>query len=235
MPGSPEVIPAQGLEPPGRISARIAARIAHDLNNSLAILSGHLFLLRDGAEPLEEGLDAMEKAAENIERMARGLTGLGSLGIDSPAPVQLNDVVRTAIGGGSATVETDLDPGLPAIETRAADVERAIRALMENAREASAAGSQPVRISTKDEGSTVSIAVEDSGAGVPAEIRRRRFDPLFSTKGERGRGLGVTLAIVAATIAGGSLEIQDRPAGGTRAILRIPKTTPRPFPESETP
>lgn len=225
--------PAERFDSPGRLSARLAARVAHDLNNALAILSGHIFLLRDGAEPIEEGLDAMEKASENIERMARSLITLGSLGVDPPAATQVNDVVRTALGSVTG-VEAYLDPGLPAIETRAVDLEKAVRALIDNAREASAAG-QPVRVSTRDEGSSLSIVVEDSGAGVPVEVRRRGFDPLFSTKGERGRGIGITLAIVAATIAGGSLKVEDGPDGGTRAILRLPKTTPSPSLESETP
>ena len=216
--------------PPGRLSARIAARVAHDLNNALAVLTGHFYLLRDGAEPLEEGLDAMESAAANVERLARSLTLLGTLGLDPAAVVDVNEVVRGVAGSyPTGTVETRLDPSLAPLEARGADLEKALRALTDNALEASGGGAGvggAVVVETSTAGADVVVAVEDSGPGVAPEVRRREFDPLFSTKGERGRGVGITLAIVAATMAGGSLEIQDRAAGGTRAVLRIPKESP---------
>src|ERR1019366_8046136 len=61
-----------------RIAARLAARTSHDLNNILAIFSGHLYLLRESAEPLEEGLDAMEKAIATLHRLSRSLADLGA-------------------------------------------------------------------------------------------------------------------------------------------------------------
>jgi signal transduction histidine kinase len=230
-------VPSSGRAPSGpsgRLSTRIAARVAHDVNNALAIFTGHFYLLRDGAEPLEEGLDAMEKAAANLERLARSLTVLGTLGIDAAARIDVNELVRGVVGAyPPGAVETRLEPGLPSLDAPAADLEKALRAVIDNAREAfgaASASSTPVLVGTSSQGDDVVVTIEDSGPGVPAEVRKREFDPLFSTKGERGRGIGITLAIVALAIAGGSLQIEDRTAGGTRAVLRIPKSNPIPSP-----
>ena len=62
-----------------RLAARVAARAAHDLNNALAVFSGHIYLLRESAEPVSEALDAMEKAAENVKRSAKNLSEVGFL------------------------------------------------------------------------------------------------------------------------------------------------------------
>ena len=94
---------------------------------------------------------------------------------------------------------------------------------MQNAREADG-GSATIRVSTDQDSSEIRIVVEDSGAGIPEVVRRRISYPLFSTSGVRGRGLGITVARLAALIAGGRLAIEERPGGGTRAVLALPRT-----------
>jgi len=208
----------------GRIAARIAARTAHDLNNLAAVFSGHLYLLRNAAEPPEEAYDAMEKALAHLDRLTRGLMAVGVLGVEQLASLDVNEIVRTTVEPirAKAQVELDLEPALPAVAGRQGDLARAIEALLSNAREANGPG-QPIRVSTRrDADGAVRIAVEDSGSGIPPEVRRRDFDPLFSTKGEKGRGIGVTLASVVAALQGGSLALEDRSDGGTRATLRLP-------------
>jgi signal transduction histidine kinase len=208
-----------------RLAARLAARMAHDLNNSLAVFSGHIFLLRDSAEPLAEGLDAMERALENAQSLARNLAEVGALGIEAAGSIDVNEVVRAeaaAIPPGE--VDLELDATIPPVPGRPADLARAIRAILQNAREANAARRAPIRIVTERADSRARISIEDAGDGVPEVVRRRDFDPLFTTKGARGRGLGITLVRLTALIAGGSLSIEDRPGGGTRVILALPET-----------
>lgn len=209
-----------------RLTARLAARAAHELNNSLAIFSGHIFLLRDSAEPLDDALEAMEKAVENALRLARNLAELGSLGIEEPETVDVGAIVRGALSELPASaVELDLESDLPRAVARRSDVARAVRALVQNARDAVAGttAGAAVRVAATHTAEEVLVAVEDSGPGVAEVVRRRDFDPLFTTKGERGRGLGVTLARSAALLGGGSLTIEERPGGGTRAVLRLPR------------
>jgi signal transduction histidine kinase len=214
----------QPEDPGSRLTARVAARAAHELNNSLAIFSGHIFLLRDAAEPLDDALDAMEKAVENALRLARNLAELGSLGIDEPEFLDVGETLRGALSDvPPERIDLDVASGLPPVLARRSDVARAVRALVQNAREAleGAGIGAPVRVAATNTAGEVRVAIEDSGPGVADVVRRRDFDPLFTTKGERGRGLGVTLARSAALLGGGSLTIEERPGGGTRAVIRL--------------
>ncbi len=206
-----------------RLATRLASRAAHDLNNVAAVFSGHIYLLRNGGESQEEGFEAMEKAMEHLDRLTRSLTALGALGLEALAPADVNDVIHRALANGTAAgVVLDLDPSLPPVSTRPGDLVRVIEALVKNAREASPTGS-PVRVATRrSPPDSIEIGIEDSGGGVPDEVRRRGFDPLHSTKGAKGRGIGVTLASTFAFFHAGSLTIESRPEGGTRATLRLP-------------
>lgn len=206
-----------------RLTTRVAARTVHDLNNIAAVLSGHLYLLRSGAESPEQGYDAMDTAMENLKRLTAGLCTLAGLGVAEREPVQINELVESAAAaiGPGRTAELDLDPGVREILARPADITKALEALLANASEASVPG-QPVRVSTHQSADgTVVILVEDSGGGVPNEIWKRNFDPFFTTKGIKGRGIGVTLAATAAALESGSLEISNRAGGGTTATLSL--------------
>ena len=204
----------------GRLTARLAARTAHELNNIAAVISGHVYLLRAAAEPPEEGFDAMEKALEHVQRLTASLTALGGLGADEPESVDVAEVAREAAGGGAIVL--DLPEGLPRVRAGRRDLLRAISALLTNAREAEAG---EVRLSARAADSSVIVAVEDTGPGISAEVRRRDFDPLFTTRGEKGRGIGLSVARLAAGLSGGSLSLEDLPGGGTRATITLPAET----------
>lgn len=205
-----------------RLVARLAARTAHDLNNVAAVISGHVYLLRESAEPLGEALEAMETAMEHLQQLSLSLAELGGLGTDDPVPFDLNGAVRAAAQSYPAgRIALDLAADLPMMEGRPEDVTRGVRALLANAVE-SDGGQGPIRVSTgftPEEGCR--ITVEDSGPGIPAEIRRRNLDPFHSTKGKRGRGIGFAVASAVAAFGGGSFALEDRPEGGTRAILQF--------------
>lgn len=209
-----------------RLASKVAARTSHDLNNVAEVLSGHVFLLRSRAEALEEGLEAMEKAVNHVERLARSLGILGAVGLEEEALLDLNEIAhaqaRDPSNGGRAP-RLDLGQDLPSLRGRPSDVRQAVRALVTNAREATAPGEE-IKISTRylAEAAAVTLAVEDSGEGIAPEIRRKVLEPLFSTKGEKGRGMGLTLAVAVAALHDGSCEVEQRPDGGTRVTLRFP-------------
>ena len=204
---------------------RLAGRVAHDLNNAIAVLSGHLYLLRAAAEPPGEAVDAMEKATEQIERFSRSLAQLAAIGEGEPDAFEWNAVAREAAKDPlhwSGPVEVDLAPDLPPVRGRSADIRRALDCLLANAREASTSGT-PIRIVTRPlPAGGALLAVEDSGAGIPPEISERVFTPFFSTRGERGRGIGLTIVGAVAAAHGGDCGFEARQGGGTRFTIRIP-------------
>jgi len=205
------------------LAARIAARAAHDLNNLAAVFSGHLYLLRNAAEPPEEAYEAMEKALAHLALLTRGLTALGRIGLEGPVAVDVNEVARAAAAAVTGPVELDLRP-LPSARGSRPDLCVALEVLLANAREAAGPGGS-VRLFSRVDGDSIIVSVEDSGPGVAPAVRQRNFDPFFSTKGDKGRGVGLTIAALVAAIYGGKLTVEDRGGAGTLASLRLPSAS----------
>jgi signal transduction histidine kinase len=82
-----------------------------------------------------------------------------------------------------------------------------------------------VRVSCRasEDPELVEILVDDSGRGVPAEIRERIFEPFFTTKAE-GSGLGLPIVHAIVTQHGGTITVEDAPEGGARFALRVPRS-----------
>lgn len=208
------------------LTGRLMARVAHDLNNIAMVWGGHLDLVRGGLEEPDEAWAAFDAAIDHLRRLSQGVEGLGLLGADAPAAVDVNDLIRETIAArpaGTASLALDLDPAALVVRARRGDLARAIEALLANAQEASPPGA-PIRVRTRlvPEEGRVTVEIEDAGPGFAVEVRQRGFDPLVTTRGARGRGLGVTLARLVAFAHGGSLALEDRPEGGARAAISLP-------------
>jgi signal transduction histidine kinase len=78
----------------------------------------------------------------------------------------------------------------------------------------------------KDNGDWVRVEIEDNGPGMNAEIRRRIFEPFFTTKPEgKGTGLGLSVSYFIVTEGhGGEMDAHSAEGGGTRFVIRLPKT-----------
>ncbi len=116
-------------------------------------------------------------------------------------------------------VEARIEPGLRAL-VGSASLRLVIWNLLKNAIEASPMGSTVVVSVGQREGS-LRVTVEDMGPGLTAELRRRVFEPHFSTKDE-GRGLGLSLVQAEVERAGGGLEVTGRERGGARFSVSLP-------------
>jgi two-component system C4-dicarboxylate transport sensor histidine kinase DctB len=75
-------------------------------------------------------------------------------------------------------------------------------------------------------GTAARIEIEDNGPGVPEGLRERIFDPFFSTKGDRGNGLGLWISSEIARLHGGSLGVESSAAGGAKFVLTLPLEGP---------
>lgn len=206
-----------------RLASRLAARTAHELNNVSAVLTGHLYLLRSSNDPPEESYEAMEKALAHLQRVSGSLARLGPLGTGEAGSFDLNGAVRSAVEESGLGVALELEEGVWPVHGRESDVRLALAALLDNAREANGEGGG-IRVFTRSDpiGSGILLGVEDSGPGGAPELRGRAFDPLFSTKGERGRGIGLTLVACVAAAHGAECEIESCEGGGTRVSIRFP-------------
>jgi two-component system NtrC family sensor kinase len=203
---------------------RLASRAAHDLNNLIAVLSGHLYLLRaagsraGGADG--ESLSAMQTAIAGLEALSRSLSAVGAA--HGPfARLDINAAVREAAGTADiAAPELDLADGLPPVSGSPDGLRAILRALLANAA-AAEPGARP-RVATRREGDAVLVLVEDSGPGISKDAGGRVFEPFFSTRGGgRGTGIGLFVAAAVASAHGTSIRLDERPGGGTVASIRL--------------
>jgi len=132
-----------------------------------------------------------------------------------------------------ADAVTDLDPNLPLIPCYPADLNQAILNLVINAAHAVGAVVREgdaergrIAVLTRQDGAWVEIRVEDSGCGIPEEIRDRIFDPFFTTKSV-GEGTGQGLTQVHSVVVDrhrGTISVESEVGRGSVFILRLPLT-----------
>jgi len=138
--------------------------------------------------------------------------------------------VEGALGGlpGAARVTHDVACGEAVVRGPVHGLERALRVLLQNALQASAAGIGAVRLGARAVGSGIVVEVEDHGPGMTPEVLARAGEPFFTTKEPgQGSGLGIYIARTLAEQLGGSLELESAPGRGTRARIVLPGRAPR--------
>jgi CheY-like chemotaxis protein len=238
----------------------MAASLAHDYNNVLTIIHGHVTLAL--AEPqlspavgnaLKTVLEAVERAAD----LTRHLLSFSRKQVMDTKPVDLNSVVGGAaklldrVLGSAISLQVDCCPSPPIIQADTGMLDQVLLNLAVNARDAMPKGGK-LRISTSlatidklramahpaaREGEFVCLAVSDTGCGMDAATLRHIFDPFFTTKGPgKGSGLGLSTVFGIVKQHQGWIEVESEPAHGTIFRVYLP-TVGRPSrpPAAEAP
>ena len=215
--------------------ARMANALAHEINNPLAALTNALFLLREGnaAFPADAVLASAQEALWRITKITRQMIGLYNR--NAPARhIQVQKVVEDTVANLDIRIrkkgihfENRLSPcEFYGIE---ADVRQMITALMENAVEQSRSAVR-VKLYSKTSRSGNSrpefcLVIGDDGPGITAEHRDRIFEPFFSTKAEKGSGLGLWMARGIANKYGGTIRLRSTTregSSGTYVLVVMP-------------
>lgn len=225
----------------------LAAGMAHELNQPLtAILSNSQAarrLLHDDPPELEAAQQAMTQAAEQAKRASAVVGRLRRL-VERPELSAPNDALALAPAVADALhllepelrrlqvqVQTRYAPQLPAASGDAVALQQILHNLLVNAlqaMESRPADERRLNLDARLQGGQLALQVQDSGPGIPAEMRERLFTP-FATSRANGLGLGLTLSESLAEAMGGSLRLLS-PGGADGACfeLRLPpaETTP---------
>src|SRR5438477_634598 len=211
----------------------IASGVAHEVNNPLAAIRMEAELLGRASKDPETSTTAatITREVDRAARIVRSLLRLARRADTAPTRVQMNDLVRDVaeirqrvLRAESVELRTELDQSAPAVLGLGQELQQVVINLVTNA-EYVVRGRKPaiVHLVTQAREGWVRIVVEDSGPGVPREIRGRIFDPFFTTKGpDEGTGLGLAICQRVVTEVGGKLWLEDSSLGGARFVVELP-------------
>jgi len=224
---------AEKLAAVGTMTAGLSHEIRNPLNAAalqLTVLERRVGKLPAGEQaPLLQPLHLVRDEIRRLDHILEDFLQFARPREFYPKPVDVAPVldrVLTLLGGPAekrhVQVLRDFEPVPPV----AGDEERLQQVVMNlglNALDAVREGGW-VRVScrTGDDPEIVEILVDDSGVGVPGDIRERIFEPFFTTKAE-GSGLGLPIVHAIVTQPGGTITVEDAPEGGARFALRVPR------------
>jgi two-component system NtrC family sensor kinase len=212
---------------------RLAAGIAHEINNPLTGVLSYASLLRKRMEhdaSACEDLDVIVRETVRCRGIIRGLLDFARPTAPARKPMDLNEVVRrsvsvvmTQLSLNQVNLAIDLAQDLPAVSADANQIQQVVVNLLLNAADAIGAEGGNIRAITRlGPSASIEFLLEDSGRGIPAEDLPRIFEPFFTTKGNQGTGLGLAVSWGIVEAHGGSLEVQSEIGQGTHFILRLP-------------
>lgn len=200
----------------------LLSAVGHDLRTPLTAMRINLEFvaddeLRDG---LMRNLDELQELTEQVLAAARGAGGEARRNVDLAALVESLCTDLDEIGEPVSWNNHDAAP----ISCRPNEVRRAVRNLVENA--VAYGHKAEVRISDTEDG--YDVLVEDQGPGIPETDRLRVFEPFVRLESSRnvatgGTGLGLTLVKAIAEGHGGAVMLENRPGGGLRARMHLPR------------
>jgi signal transduction histidine kinase len=207
---------------------RLSSSIVHDLRNPLASIYGGAEMLMDGdltESQAHRVAGNIYRSSRIINEMLQELVNVSRGRMQAPELCRLSDVIGAAVDAQAATAEqqnVEISVSCPdsiELNLERARMERVFLNLISNALDAMPGGGR-LRITAETEGSNVVIRVEDTGPGIPPEIRERLFHP-FVSSGRTGLGLGLALSRQTVLDHGGNLSVADS-AQGACFLLRLP-------------
>ncbi len=210
----------------------MARQVAHEIKNPLTpmrLAVQHMRMVyREGAEGFREVFEEVTRTLlhqiDALSRIASEFSHFGRMPRPQHVPCNINDVVKESVAlfeqEVGLTFEVGLEEPLPEILADPEELRRAFINVLRNAVQAMNSTGR-ITVTSRLKEQIAEVTFQDSGPGIPDDVKPKLFQPNFSTKTE---GMGLGLAIVKKTIDDlhGTIEITSEPRRGTSVIIRIP-------------
>jgi signal transduction histidine kinase len=226
-----ELVQAERLATIGKM----AAHITHEIRNPLSSIGLNLELLEEEIARSPEGKESAQLAlairaeVDRLSRIAEQYLSVARRPRPQLAPERLEDLVEELgafvtpeLDRGQVSLRVQVDHGGPEIQVDEAQLRQALLNLIRNAREAMPRGGEIV-IAVRHRDGAAEITVDDTGPGIPEELRASIFDPFFTTK-QRGTGLGLAVTREIIEAHAGTIECEAREGAGTRFRITLPSS-----------
>lgn len=224
----------------------LAGGVAHDFNNLLSVILSNCDLLLDdldGNSPIQEEIQEIRQAGERATALTAQLLAFSRKQVLRPRVIELADVVRgmepliRRLVGSPIQPVMELSASPCPVFADPHQLEQVLMNLIVNARDAMPEGGRltvelGLREVEPDEAEFLDLLpldyavlkVKDCGVGMSAETRQRIFEPFFSTKGDRGTGLGLSTAFGIVRQHEGTILVDSEVGRGTVFTVLLPIT-----------
>lgn len=234
---SDEIAAREQLERAQRLESvgTLAAGVSHDFNNLLTVINGFADLMPEGGDKqgIQSAVDQASQLTRQLMAFARPESG-DAQSSDLVATVRRMQAMVDSLAGEQIDAEVSAPAAALSVPLDATRLGQVLLNLVANARDAMPGGGQlsvDVQAATLDRASASSLGVQpgayavlsvrDNGLGMSDEVRRRAFDPFYTTKAQ-GSGLGLSSTYRIALGIGGTVDLRSAPGVGSDVSVYLP-------------
>jgi two-component system NtrC family sensor kinase len=218
---------------------RLAAGVAHEVNNPLAIINEKAGLIKDLAEftpdfPQKDRLvpltGAILQSVDRCRTITQRLLGFARRMDVSVQMLSLNEVIEEVLGflekealHRNIDLQLNLVQDLPRIASDRGQLQQVFLNILNNAFDAVQDGGRVAITSFEVDVDTVGVTIQDNGQGMSQETMAHIFEPFFTTKKGYGTGLGMSITYGIVKKLGGDIKIKSQLGAGTTFTVFLPK------------